>query len=105
MRQRVFHQIMMHRAGGYQRATGTPDHRTVAEDREAVAVLNRLRCFLANAINRLAHADALRFREGDVDLLRAPTAIIHAPGACKSSLVKSGAASSAVCAWPSVVSE
>ena len=79
--QGVFHQIMMHRAGGHQCADrhAIGGHRAVAEDREAVAVLNRLRGFLANAIDRLAHAgDAFGFRESDVDLFRAPTAVIHA---------------------------
>ena len=79
--QSVFHEIMMHRTRGHQRAHrhAIGRHRTIAKDREAVAILDRLLGLGANAIKRLAHTgNAGFFREGDVDLLRAPAPIIHA---------------------------
>ena len=72
---------MMHRARGHQRAHrhAIGRHRTIAKDREAVAILDRLLGLSTNAIERLAHpGNAGLLRERDVDLLRAPAAIIHA---------------------------
>ena len=79
--QRLFHQVMMHRAGdhqGAQRHTVSGDG-AVRKDGEAVAISNGLLGLGTDALQRLGRAGwPICLGKSDVDFFRAPTAVIHA---------------------------
>ena len=78
--QRVFHQMMMHRAGGHQSAqrNAVGGDGAVGKNGEAEATGDGGLGLGANTLERDGHADgAFGFEKRDVDFLGPPAAIIH----------------------------
>ena len=75
-----FDQVMMHGAGGEERAHGDPfgAHRAIGKHDQARALINGGRGFIANALQRTAKPGFPRaLFIGDIDDLRGPAAMIN----------------------------
>ena len=79
--ERILHEIMMHRAGGHQRAdrNAVGRYRAVRKNGKVEAIGDGLPGLGTNALQCLSHTSrALDLGEGDIDFLGAPAAVIHA---------------------------